>query len=108
MANNNDKKVLNVPALRFPEFSGEWKHVHLKEIAEFQKQRISTALLNNNNYISTENILQDFEGIQCSSSMPANVNVIKYQNEDILLSNIRPYLLSSTYKCNFLGADNKQ
>ena len=82
----------NVPALRFPEFSGEWKHVHLKEIAEFQKQRISTALLNNNNYISTENILQDFEGIQCSSSMPANVNVIKYQNEDILLSNIRPYL----------------
>ena len=24
--------------------------------------------------------------------MPANVNVIKYQNEDILLSNIRPYL----------------
>lgn len=92
MANNNDKKVLNVPALRFPEFSGEWKHVHLKEIAEFQKQRISTALLNNNNYISTENILQDFEGIQCSSSMPANVNVIKYQNEDILLSNIRPYL----------------
>lgn len=92
MVNNNDKKVLNVPALRFPEFSGEWKHVHLKEIAEFQKQRISTALLNNNNYISTENILQDFEGIQCSSSMPANVNVIKYQNEDILLSNIRPYL----------------
>lgn len=78
--------------MRFPEFSGEWKHVHLKEIAEFQKQRISTALLNNNNYISTENILQDFEGIQCSSSMPANVNVIKYQNEDILLSNIRPYL----------------
>ena len=92
MANNNENKILNVPHLRFPEFSGEWKHVHLKEIAEFQKQRISTALLNNNNYISTENILQDFEGIQCSSSMPANVNVIKYQNEDILLSNIRPYL----------------
>ena len=25
MANNNDNKVLNVPPLRFPEFSGEWK-----------------------------------------------------------------------------------
>lgn len=24
MANNNDNKILNVPALRFPEFSGEW------------------------------------------------------------------------------------
>ena len=24
MENNNDNKVLNVPPLRFPEFSGEW------------------------------------------------------------------------------------
>ena len=24
MANNNENKVLNVPHLRFPEFSGEW------------------------------------------------------------------------------------
>ena len=29
MANNNDKKVLNVPALRFPEFSGEWRYSSL-------------------------------------------------------------------------------
>ena len=27
MTNNNDKKVLNVPALRFPEFTEEWKEV---------------------------------------------------------------------------------
>ena len=25
MADNKDKKVLNVPAIRFPEFTGEWK-----------------------------------------------------------------------------------
>ena len=37
-------------------------------------------------------ILQNFEGIQSSSSMPANTNVIEYQKGDILLSNIRPYL----------------
>ena len=92
MANNNDKKVLNVPALRFPEFTGEWKFVHLKDVAEFQKKRISSDLLNNNNYISTENILQNFEGIQYSSSIPTNTNVIEYQKGDILLSNIRPYL----------------
>ena len=24
MADNNENKVLNVPHLRFPEFSGEW------------------------------------------------------------------------------------
>ena len=61
-------------------------------MAEFQKKRISSDLLNNNNYISTENILQNFEGIQYSSSIPANTNVIEYQKGDILLSNIRPYL----------------
>ena len=82
----------NVPALRFPEFTEEWKSVHLEDVAEFQKKRISSDLLNNNNYISTENILQNFEGIQYSSSIPANTNVIEYQKGDILLSNIRPYL----------------
>ena len=92
MADNKDKKVLNVPALRFPEFTGEWKSVHLEDVAEFQKKRISSDLLNNNNYISTENILQNFEGIQYSSSIPTNTNVIEYQKGDILLSNIRPYL----------------
>ena len=84
--------MCDVPALRFPEFTDEWKSVHLEDVAEFQKKRISSDLLNNNNYISTENILQNFEGIQYSSSIPANTNVIEYQKGDILLSNIRPYL----------------
>ena len=33
MANNNDKKVLNVPALRFPEFTGEWMKCKFGKIA---------------------------------------------------------------------------
>ena len=33
MTNNNDKKVLNVPALRFPEFTGEWMKCKFGEIA---------------------------------------------------------------------------
>lgn len=37
MANNNDKKVLNVPALRFPEFTEEWKEERLSKIAELSK-----------------------------------------------------------------------
>ena len=37
MANNNDKKVLNVPALRFPEFTGEWENITIREAcSEFQ------------------------------------------------------------------------
>ena len=33
MADNKDKKVLNVPALRFPEFSGEWEKLRLSDFA---------------------------------------------------------------------------
>ena len=37
MADNKEKKVLNVPALRFPEFTEEWKEEQLDEIAELSK-----------------------------------------------------------------------
>lgn len=34
MANNNENKILNVPNLRFPEFTGEWKKYRLDEMGE--------------------------------------------------------------------------
>ncbi|EFS30404.1 hypothetical protein BSGG_1104 [Bacteroides sp. D2] len=37
MANNNNKDKCNVPHLRFPEFSGEWKETTLGKIAEITK-----------------------------------------------------------------------
>ena len=37
MADNKDKKVLNVPHLRFPEFSGEWEETTLGKISEITK-----------------------------------------------------------------------
>ena len=35
MTNNNDKKVLNVPALRFPEFTEEWKRIRVSDLLDF-------------------------------------------------------------------------
>jgi len=37
MADNKENKVLNVPALRFPEFTEEWKEERLSKIAELSK-----------------------------------------------------------------------
>ena len=37
MANNNENKILNVPHLRFPEFTEEWKETKLGKIAEITK-----------------------------------------------------------------------
>ena len=35
MAENKDKKVLNVPNLRFPEFEGEWEKCKVSELLDF-------------------------------------------------------------------------
>lgn len=35
MAENKDKKVLNVPALRFPEFTEEWKRIRVSDLLDF-------------------------------------------------------------------------
>ena len=37
MANNNENKILNVPNLRFPEFTEEWKAERLNDIAKLTK-----------------------------------------------------------------------
>ena len=34
MADNNENKVLNVPHLRFPEFSGEWETKSINDLAD--------------------------------------------------------------------------
>lgn len=55
MTNNKDKKVLNVPNLRFPEFTGEWKKERLDEIAELSKGiGISKEQLSSNVFITIE------------------------------------------------------
>ncbi len=89
---NQGKNVLNVPTLRFPEFSGEWEKYRLGDIMEFTKERISTSLLTEDNYVSTENMLQDFQGVACAHNVPENTNVMEYKQGDVLVSNIRPYL----------------
>ena len=35
MTDNNENKVLNVPHLRFPEFSGEWEICKVSELLDF-------------------------------------------------------------------------
>ena len=117
MAENKDKKVLNVPNkreltpnkfdsvehkevrlkrnvpnLRFKEFSGEWEEKRLGEIMNFSEKRINASTLTTSNYISTENMLQDFQGVIEAKSVPNNTNVISFTYGDILISNIRPYL----------------
>ena len=99
---NQGRKVLNVPNLRFPEFQGEWEKCTLEDVINFSTTRVNSSELNKDNYVSTENMLQDYQGIVKAKSVPEDVNVVSFSCGDILISNIRPYL-KKVWKATFNG-----
>ena len=102
MATYKEQNKQNVPHLRFSEFHGEWEKCKLGDIAEFSTARISSVKLDCKNYVSTENMLQDFQGVVEAKSVPNETNVISFTCGDILISNIRPYL-KKVWKATFDG-----
>ena len=68
----------------------------------FLTTRVNSSELNEDNYVSTENMLQDYQGIVDAKSVPEDVNVISFSCGDILISNIRPYL-KKVWKATYNG-----
>ena len=91
MTNNKDKKVLNVPNLRFPEFIEEWKIVSLKDIAVVNPK--SEPLQNKFFYIDLEAVekgeLKKIQEILQEEAPSRAQRVIS--NNDILFQCVRPY-----------------
>ena len=59
MANNNENKILNVPNLRFPEFSGEWEMATFGDIAkgfDYGMNAAAKSFDGNNKYIRITDI----------------------------------------------------
>lgn len=90
----SDAKPSLTPKLRFPEFRDGpgWKAFPLEEVSKFVGERVPVSQLDRKNYVSTENLLPDFGGLSLASSFPAAGTVVRYQENDILAANIRPYL----------------
>lgn len=79
-----------------------WRIVKLGEVAEYINNKIDTSELNENNYISTENMRVDRGGITAASNIPKNVKVNYFEKNDILFSNIRTYF-KKLWKSDFSG-----
>ena len=62
----------------------------INDVCKIISEKINSDLLDNNSYISTENMLPNFQGICSATSLPKG-NVTSFKINDILLSNIRPY-----------------
>lgn len=91
---SNKKQAPSVPKLRFPEFlgAGGWDADDLGLVADFVNEKIALEQVALENYVSTENILADYGGIGKASKLPTTGSVTRFQLNDTLVSNIRPYL----------------
>ncbi|MCQ2319981.1 MAG: restriction endonuclease subunit S [Bacteroidales bacterium] len=64
----------------------------INDLCYYQTERILIDDINLSYYITTDNMLQNCEGIRNYEGSPKTDSMIKYQENDILVSNIRPYL----------------
>nr|WP_314840338.1 restriction endonuclease subunit S [uncultured Flavobacterium sp.] len=69
------------------------KVITINNVVQYSKKRINSEKVTLENFISTDNILQNKLGITQASNLPPNGQAMPfYEQEDILIANIRPYL----------------
>jgi len=78
----------------------------LSDICTFADGRVAVTDLDLTSYISTENMLQNKEGITRSAGLPTVNQTQAYQAEDVLVSNIRPYFRKIWYADRDGGCSN--
>lgn len=64
----------------------------LGEICTYGKERIEASMVDENNYVGVDNLLPNKAGKISSNYVPKDGSIIKFENGDILIGNIRPYL----------------
>lgn len=84
---------------RIPE---EWDIKKLYEIAKFVEDKIEIGNISLPNYVSTENMLPNKEGITTITSKPLYGKATTFREGDILFSNIRTYF-KKIWLARFIG-----
>ena len=80
----------------------EWKECKLKDICDYGKGRTEVSSLDNSTYISTENMLPNRAGITTATTLPTGEYTQRFEIDDTLVSNIRPYF-KKIWKATFSG-----
>ena len=77
---------------RLPGFKGAWVEKRLGEVVEMCTNTIAINQINVREYVGTENMLSNRQGVKEFDEQLLYANVREYRCGDILISNIRPYL----------------
>lgn len=86
----------------FENLPRDWKIGTVDDLCDYSKKRVSVHELNLDNYISTENMLQERGGIQQATNLPNANTLTRFETGNILISNIRPYF-KKIWLANFNG-----
>ena len=78
----------------------------LSDICEYAKGKIKVSVLDENTYISTENMLPNKCGITKATSLPTQEQTQAFMKNDVLVSNIRPYFKKIWYATCDGGCSN--
>lgn len=78
----------------------------LSDICEYAKGKIRVSALDENTYISTENMLPNKGGITKAASLPTQEQTQAFMKNDVLVSNIRPYFKKIWYATCDGGCSN--
>ncbi len=68
------------------------EHKQLSDVTCYSKRRKDAFEVNEKNYVGVENLLQNKQGKTDASSVPTSGSVIAFDEGDVLIGNIRPYL----------------
>ena len=68
-----------------------WGFRSVADVAEFGRGKVDVSILNEDTYISTENMLENRGGVSRATSLPSVATVPSFKTGQILVSNIRPY-----------------
>ena len=72
--------------------NGDYRTVKLSDIAEYITERITSESVDIEHYVGVENLLQNKQGKKEAASVPTGSSLIRFQKDDVLIGNIRPYL----------------
>lgn len=78
----------------------------LADICDFAKEKTDVSGLDENCYISTENMMPNKGGITRATNLPSTVQTQAFFAEDTLVSNIRPYFRKIWYAQSDGGCSN--
>lgn len=86
------KTIKTTPILSYPQIQSKFPLEKISDVCPFVSEKVSYSSISASSYITTTNMLQNRAGVIPYEDVPEIDTVTKYQKDDILVSNIRPYL----------------